>query len=217
MNGMHLLRGDVRDLSRDLLDADGNYILPHANYFARTTREERAVFAHRHAMYCLPTIELVEWLRGFIGDRTALEIGAGSGVLCKALGIPGVDNYMQTWPEISMAYACSGQPTINYGAHVESCDANLAVRTRRPAVVIGAWITHRYSAEHHDNGGNMYAPDESDFLHHCKHYVHIGHTATHCAKPIMRRDHETHSAPWLYSRAMSKGSDFIAVFRGQRA
>src|SRR5688572_18599020 len=85
----------IRDISADALDENGRIRVLPAAYWETTTPQERALFGHKHGLYSFPTVELVEWLRGFIGDGSAIEIGAGHGVLAETLDIPATDNRMQ--------------------------------------------------------------------------------------------------------------------------
>lgn len=69
-------------------------ILP-AEFWKQYSQNHIALFCLMHGMYCIPTTELIEWLQHRIGDRKALEVGAGSGVVGRAVGIRMTDNYQQ--------------------------------------------------------------------------------------------------------------------------
>jgi hypothetical protein len=206
----------VRDLAPLALDEAGRLRLLPASFWASTTVAERAVFGNRHALYSFPTTELVAWLQDFIGPRSAMEIGAGNGVLAEALGIPAVDNRMQEWPHIAAVYAASGQPTIGYGPAVQQMDALVAVKKTRPSVVIACWVTHKYDPKRHQAGGNMYGVVEEQLLPHCQHYVLVGNEQVHRDKSLWDRPHEIHYPDWLYSRAHNGSRNFIAVWRGAK-
>ena len=98
-NGSYALDARTRDISADVLDGSGRLRILPAAYWATTTPPERGLFCVRHGVYCLVTEELVAYLREAIAGRSAIEIGAGNGVLAEALGIPATDNFMQTWPQ----------------------------------------------------------------------------------------------------------------------
>lgn len=206
----------IRDLAKNVLDANGHPKVMPASFYADTSQEERSLFAVRNGLYGLHTQELVDWLRAFIGQRSAIEIGAGNGVLAKALGITATDNFMQDNPAIRLLYEQSKQPPVKYGQDVERIDAAAAVRKYRPQVVIGSWITRRYTAAEPERGGNMFGVDELDILAHCQHYVLIGNARVHANSALVNHgDPEQLLTPdWLYSRAMNGTPNFIGVWRG---
>ena len=150
----------IRDIGPEVLESDGTpRVLPAAAWRGFSV-EERALLCMRHALYGLPTVELIAWLQAFIDGREALEIGSGCGVLARASGIRATDNWMQAAPEIQAIYAAQGQPTIRYGAHVERIDAVQAVREHRPEVVVACWVTHAWREDRAAAGGNMFGVDE---------------------------------------------------------
>lgn len=194
------------------LDASGRLqVLPCA-FWKQFSQQEIALFCHRQALYCLPTQELVDWARGELDGRSAIEIGAGAGILGAALNIPATDNFMQERPEIVAAYRASGQPTIRYGAHVEKLDAEQAVLKHQPQSVVAAWVTHKWSASEAWREGNMFGVDEREIVRRAD-YVFVGHDHVHRHKPILDLPHETFYADWLVSRATSPGRNFIKIWR----
>lgn len=207
----------VRDLAPHLLDGQGRLRIMPAKFYAQTTLQERALFGMRHGYYLLPTEELVEYLGRKIAGRRAIEIGAGSGTLAAALGIPATDNRQQERPEIAAYYAALGQAPVPYGAHVETLDAHEAVSKYRPDVVIACWVTHRYDPNRPAAEGNATGVLEEDIVRCCE-YIHIGNERVHQHKPIWSLPHEKETPPWLYSRAVNGTPDFIATWpRGARA
>lgn len=208
-------REGLRDLAPVLLDASGRLKVVPASVLGETTLEERGWFGVRHGVYGLVTTELVEHLRGFIGSRSAIEIGAGHGVLAQALGIAATDNRQQEQPDIKAYYALLRQPVVRYGDNVEKLDAMAAVRKYRPQVVIASWVTHRYDERRPRAGGNMHGVVEEAVISACEHYVFIGNERVHAAKSIWALPHTRSTPPWLYSRATNGSGDFIAVWSGR--
>lgn len=206
----------VRDITPEVMGPDGRMRILPAAYWARTTVPERAVFGHQHGIYGFPTVELVEHLRAVIGGRSAIEIGAGHGVLAEALDIPATDNFMQQQPKYRQILARAGQPPVRYGPNVINCDANTAVREYAPEVVIASWVTHRYDPQRHEAGGNEAGPDEDDIIDNCCEYVFIGSSGVHLGKRIWRRLHRVESPPFLFSRQGDGSRDFIATWWGLR-
>ena len=204
----------VRDISSQLLDDRGELKPVPSAVLEQTTDVERSVFGARHACYLLPTAELVTHLRELIGARSALEIGSGNGVLAKALGIPASDSYQQDRPDIAAYYQALRQKTIRYGENVQKRDALEAVRTLRPQVVVGAWVTHRYDPRRHWAEGNMDGVDEEALLELCEQYIFIGNDSVHAKKSIWRHPHRKAYLPFIFSRAKDGSKDFIAVWDG---
>ena len=159
------------------------------------------------------TTELIAYLKDFIGDRTAIEIGAGHGGLGRALGIPATDSHQQDRPEIKAYYNALRQPVITYGDNVEMLDAHSAVEKYKPQVVVASWVTHRYTEARAAAGGNQDGVDEEAIIDSCEAYVFIGNEKVHAGKSIWQRPHEKFSPYWVFSRAANGTSDFIAIWR----
>lgn len=189
-------------------------LLP-AEFYDRADWTALRLWCHKNARYGLPTIELVDWLKKQIGNRKAIEIGAGSGDLCRHLGIIGTDNHMQEWPDVRLYYAATGQPVVKYGAWVERLDALEAVEKHKPDVVIGSWITHWIDPDLPvpPGGGNMYGVKEDEMLKLVDTYIMIGNLETHKAKPILNLPHEEFDFPWIKSRAKERNLNRIFVWR----
>lgn len=197
-----------------ILEPTGALKLMPYSYYEGLDWVQLRLWCHHNARYGLPTIELVEWLKDYIGDRKAIEIGAGSGDLCHHLDIPGTDNYQQTWPDVRMFYAISGQPTIIYGTWVENIAALDAVKKYKPDIVIGSWITHWVDPDKAVGigGGNMYGVKEDELLDYGVTYIMIGNLAIHGHKPILRLPHEELQFPFVKSRAHKRELDRIFIW-----
>lgn len=205
-------KGETRDISSLLLDANGELkIVAAATLLEQTTPEERMLFCVRHAVYSLPTLELVERLKRIINGRSCIEIGAGNGVLAKALGIVATDNMQQNWPEVRAYYASIQQPVIRYGSNVLEIDANAAVLHYQPEVVLACWVTH-FDARQLEAGGKTYGVHEEVILDGCEEYVFVGNQRVHQHKTIWNRPHRLESPDYLYSRTLSGEPNFIARF-----
>jgi hypothetical protein len=202
----------TRDITPEVFNEFGNLKIMPASFYQQTTVAERCKLCVRHGLYCLPTEELVQYLRDFIGARRAIEIGAGNGVLAKALGIPATDNRMQEMPHYRKKYEALQQQPVRYGDNVERLDASVAVKRYQPKVVIGAWVTHRYDPKRHAAGGNEMGIVEEAIIKACDTYVMIGNESVHRAKSIWSLPHDIDYPSWLYSRAYNGTRDFIATW-----
>jgi len=174
--------------------------------YARWSRSDLAVWCNRRGLYCLPTHELVNFIRDQIDGRDALEIGSGNGCLGRAVGIRLTDSRQQELEHVEARYAQLGQPIVSYGPDVEKLTALEAVEKYKPTVVLAAWVTHKYDKTRPRNRGNMNGVDEGRMLDKkwVKRYIFVSHEhvhGVHARKPILSRRHETHRLPFLYSRS----------------
>jgi len=216
MDWYHLDPVTVRDISGLLLDERQNLRVVPARVLESTTPEERMLFGVRHGLYSFPTEELCAFLQERIRGRRAIEIGAGHGVLAKALSIPATDNRQQEDGAVKAHYAAIGQPTVPYADHVEKLDAASAVGKYRPDVVVACWVTHRFDPQRPHAGGNRSGVDEAAIIASCDEYIFIGNEHVHANKAIWALPHEKLTPPWIYSRAVNGSRDFIAIWRRER-
>jgi hypothetical protein len=217
MNSQVLNLHEVRDISPEILDADGHPRVVSAKVYRDTTQEERSRLCVEHGLYGLPTTELVDYLRTLIAGRSAIEIGAGNGVLAKALGIRATDSRMQEDPKIAALYDAVRQPVVRYGDQVERLDAVQAIRKYKPQVVVACWVTHKYDAKRHAAGGNQFGVAEEKILAACENYIFVGNVQVHAGKSIWSRPHDLEFPPFVFSRAFNGSPDFVANWRGARA
>lgn len=222
INGMRILRIEegvdpkaIADkVGEQLLDDDGYLkILPNA-FYDNFSEIDLRFFCHFYARYGLPTVELVEWLKQYIGDRSAIEIGSGCGDLGRALGIRMTDNFCQDWPDVKAFYTAASQPLIQYGKDVERIDGVQAAKKYKPDVIIGQWVTHWIDPNLPApvGGGNVYGIKEDVLLKHCKSYVMIGNRNVHGHKPIRKLAHAEHQFPFVRSRANDPTQNVIYVW-----
>lgn len=132
---------DIKDISGELLEPNGKLRIISCKEYEKFDWNSFRFFCHQYARYGLPTIELVEYLKRVIGDRSTIEIGAGAGDLGWRLGIPMTDSKIQDQPEIAETYSKLGQPVIKYGADVEKLECIEAINKYKPKVVIASWVT----------------------------------------------------------------------------
>lgn len=208
----------------DLFDEAGTLQPMPAAFWAEQPRQARQIFGHKHGLYSFPTLELIATLKGMLPAGT-LEIGAGNGGYCKALEIRGTDSYMQELPEIKAHYAAHGQPTVNYGAHVEKIDANAAVKKYRPRAILAAWVTHRFDPLRPELGGNAYGVNERQMIDrlYVEQYFFIGNSGTHRDKPLLLdlaaqkiTSHIVDVQPLADCSRAAGGIDFLAVITRRR-
>lgn len=182
---------------------DGLLQVMPADFYAREKQNDIMIWCVRRGLYCLPTLELIDFLRQEIGTDTAIEIGAGHGAIGRALGMVITDSKQQERSDVVELYGQLGQAPVKYPADVEKLTALEAMEKYRPSVAVGAWVTHRYDPKAHARGGNVSGVDEGKLLAKAclQRYIFIGHERMHAQKPILARSHVTHRPGYLYSRA----------------
>jgi hypothetical protein len=206
----------TRDISAEVLDERGRMRVLPAAFWAATAPAERMLFGYTHGIYSFPTVELVDRLRELIDGRSAIEIGAGHGVLAEALDIPATDSRQQEKEPYRSRIIAEGQPPVRYGDNVSELHAIRAIRRHRPKVVIGCWVTHKYRRDRHWAGGNAAGVVEEEVIANCQAYIFVGNERVHRHKSIWSLPHEIEYPDYVYSRAMNGTRDFIAVWPGSR-
>ncbi|MDD5649828.1 MAG: hypothetical protein PHF86_05310 [Candidatus Nanoarchaeia archaeon] len=171
-----------------------------------------AIFGHKYGFYCFPTIELANWLKDNFDLSKMIEIGAGHGALARYLKIPATDSKLMDDPQIQNYYSMMGQPTVKYPNDVEKITAKDAVYKYKPKIVLGCWVTHKYTMQEHDRGGNMYGVDEGWILKRVDQYIIIGNEKVHNKKKILDLPHKAYQFPWLYSRSVEPTKNIIYVW-----
>ncbi len=213
--GLNLLNNvDVSPLE-DLLIRDGKIIPVPFSKLKDFSQESISVFCHKHALYQVPTTELIDFLKSEIGNLPSIEIGAGNGCIGRSLGIMMTDNKMQDLPHIKLLYSMQGQPTVKYGNDVEEIPAIDAVIRYKPKIVVACWVTHFF--QEGMTAGNMYGIKEEElFDNGVEKYIHVGNespTTGHTNKPILfKYPVKKYKFPWLLSRSMKKELNTIFIF-----
>ena len=202
---------DIKELET-LLIRDGKInCLPYSK-LSNFSQEQITNFCHKHAIYQLPTQELIDFINKHIGGLPAIEIGSGNGCIGRALGIKMTDNKMQNLPEIKLHYAMFQQPTITYGEDVEEIDGIEAVKKYHPKVVVACWVTQKYR-EGEPDGNYLGVDEELLFEYGVEKYILVGNEKTHASKrildifPVRKFKHNT-----IISRSMDKDKNIVYIF-----
>lgn len=215
MNARPLPQADVGYLDAALLDSRGRMRLLPASEFARAPHDHLLLWALKRSRYGLPTAELVTWLRTVIGDRRALEVGAGMGDLGFHLGIPMTDSAMQTEPGMAAYYRALGQEPIAPPDDVLRFEALEAVKHFLPRVVIASWLTQLFQPGDEREpkiGSSVYGADEIAIIDRAETYIHIGNLGPHKDKRVFRLPHRVYRLPFLFSRGFDREQNRVWIW-----
>lgn len=202
---------DIKPLE-DLIIKNEKIIAVPFNVLNKFPQEMISLFCHRHALYQIPTVELIDFIKNEIGCAQVIEIGSGNGCMGRSLGVKLTDNKMQQLPEIINHYAILKQPVITYGDDVEKIDAISAVKKYKPQVVVASWVTHFWLPGM--TSGNVYGIKEEElFENGVEKYIHTGNSDTHQYKPILNKyPVKKYKFPWIISRSMKRELNEIYIF-----
>jgi hypothetical protein len=211
MQAIILNNHDVRYLDK-MLVKDG-FISPiEAKYLKSVPQEHLSIWAHKNAVYCIPTIELIQWFKNEIDNKKAIEICSGNGAIGRALGITRTDSYMQTTPEMVLYYRSLGQVPISPPKDVLKFEANEAVDFFMPQVVVGSWVSQKLLSTDREEIGSAFGVDENRILTKVEKYINIGNNITHKDKRILKIPHKVYQFDWLYTRSMNPSDNSIKVW-----
>ena len=204
---------DIRVLEENLWKDGELQVLPYAFFVEnKITQQQISMFCLQYGVYNVPTVELCEWVRGKIGKRTSIEVGAGNGALGRYLKIPSTDSFLQSDNTVGQYYALIKQPPVRYGRNVEKIAANRAVERYKPQVVIAAWLTQVFKSDDEWRGGSVFGTNEGAIIDSVEMYIHIGHLNTHGNKRVLDRGHTVERYPWVLSRSLDAGNNAIYIW-----
>jgi len=206
---------DLTELESILIGPDGLIRAASYEVLKKFPQNDISYFCWKHAIYQIPTTELIEWLRNRINGRRAVEIGSGNGSVGTALGVPITDTRMQERDDIKARYEMLNQPVIKYHPNTVLLDGNSAVREMKPQVVVACWVTQLWHPGVED--GNMWGVNETDICLAVEEYIHVGNAGTHARKEVLKMfNFEQHQFEWLLSRSMDKDANCIYVYRNPK-
>jgi hypothetical protein len=171
-------------------------------------------WCHVNARYGLPTVELIAWLKSYIGDRTAIEIGSGNGDLAHHLGIRATDSWIMTDPLVARYYQLRRQPVIAYPASVEKIEALAAIEKYKPQVVVASWVTQWVDPDQAlpPGSGSVFGVKEDLLVASGVTYIFLGNLGPHHAKRIRQLDHQELTLPFLRSRGIDPSLERVMIW-----
>lgn len=166
---------------------DGEFQILDASFWNQFRQFDILKFMNEEALYVLPTEELLCFLDNEIGEDTALEVGAGRGLIGRELNIRTTDSYQQSDILMKKIYGSFNVPVIKYPKYVEKIDAVSAARKYRPHTILGCFVTHKWRGD--TKSGNDWGIDMTKMFSYSKKFILVGNKKIHCDNPLMRIPH----------------------------
>lgn len=212
MRAMHSV--DVDYLNKILMP-DGLLIAHPSQVYEDIPYDHLRLWCHTNAVYGLPSVELLDLLRGLF-EGVTIEIGAGNGVFGRELYIPSTDSYIQNSPEMQLYYSLLKQPTVKYGVNVFAMDAVDATKHFGAQTVFGSWVTQRTEDEDGPDTEGCYAGiDEYALSRLAKRYIVYGNRRIHANKKIFKLPGirvDEYAGAYMWSRAAVPEDNRVWVF-----
>lgn len=211
MQGKVIEKQDVGYLNEILLDDNKEIKIVPSQILKDIPHLHLLQWCVENALYQIPTIELINWLKKQIAGKDAIEICSGRGGLGKALGIPATDSYVQTTPALALQFTLMGQAPVVPPASVAKLEALEAVLEFRPKVVVGSFVTQCYIKGDEDGpiGSSVYGPNEIEIFKNIETYIHIGNEIVHKDKRLLKYPYKEYHFDWLHSRAFDQSKNVI--------
>jgi hypothetical protein len=209
MNASYVNAHDISDLENDVFK-QGKLIAAPLDYYSQFPFEKLRFFMGIHGLYMLPTIELIDFLKFWIGGGTAIDIAAGNGSLGRSLDIPITDIKLQEIPAVAAYYKSIGQPVTTYPDDVERLDYKEAITKYNPQTVVCSFATHL----DHDGstGGSPIGIDYKYILSKVKTLIHIGNLDVHRTNPALKRAHYSFQGDYIITRCTNKKQNRIFIW-----
>jgi hypothetical protein len=208
---------DVTYLDKLLRNEQGYYQSVPVQQLKEVPIQHLQLWATNNGVYQIVTNELLDWLAEEIGEQKAIEIGAGTGAICRSLGITGTDLYLHEEPWIKAYYEMIGHATTKPPPFVLKYEASEAARVLRPHTVVGAFITQYGTQAEADQGipCSMFGVREMEMLKMIKKYICIGNAHTHKSKRIFCLPHKEYHFDWLLTKAFDQSLNRIWVWENE--
>ena len=201
---------NVSYLDNFLLEKNGDLKIVESRLLKSLQINDLQAWCKLRGIYCLPTKELIFWLKEEINNRLALEICAGIGLIGRHLNIKSTDGYHQASPEMVNFYKFIKQGPIMPPPDVEKFEANDAVDFYNPQVVIGSYVTQKCD-ENKKTTSSLRGVDEISLLKKIQTYIFIGNKDEHGNKTILEKPHRIYQFDWLFTRSDNPKNNLIYV------
>lgn len=175
------------------------FIIKSSGWFDDFTNEEIQVFMYKKNLWVLPTLELIEWLKTYITNKT-IEICSGLGFIGKELNIVTTDSYINELHK----------PNIKYPLYVEKLSAHQAILKYDPDTIIGGFVTEKSQIE--NACFSKFGVNEKDILKKGIKYIMIGNLDAHSSKTICNFKHQEIYLPGLITRYFDQNKNRVYLW-----
>lgn len=198
---------NIEDIIEQCFTGEDLIIHPFS-FYTKYTMNQKWLMMTKKDVYVLPTEELCDFLDKIIGEKSAIEIGAGKGYLGRELGIHITDSYAKRYPYPMQKDKESGLSTIVYPKDVEKIDAIMSVKKYHPHTVLSSFLVSERSYP----DGKKFGVKNKELLKMCKRYIHIGNLDLHGDDPILNIPHTEIEFPYLITKKMNPNTDRIFIW-----
>lgn len=189
---------------------DGEFQILGSSFWNKFSKNQILKFMNEESLYVLPTEELLDFLDKEIGENSAIEVGAGRGIIGRELNIRTTDSHQQSDSFMKVLYKAYNIPTIKYPHYIEKIDAVSAARKYRPHTILGCFVTHKWRGD--TQSGNDFGIDMTKMFSFAKKFILVGNKKIHNDNPLMRLPHKEIELDGLITRGFNSELNRIFIW-----
>ena len=189
---------------------DGEFQILGSSFWNKFSKDQVLKFMNEGSLYVLPTEELLDFLDKEIGENSAIEVGAGRGIIGRELNIRTTDSHQQSDSFMKALYKAYNTTPIKYPHYIEKIDAVSAARKYRPHTILGCFVTHKWRGD--TQSGNDFGIDMTKMFSFAKKFILVGNKKIHNDNPLMRLPHKEIELEGLITRGFNSELNRIFIW-----
>lgn len=189
---------------------DGEFQILGRSFWNKFSKDQILKFMNEESLYVLPTEELLDFLDKEIGENSAIEVGAGRGIIGRELNIRTTDSHQQSDAFMKALYKAYNTTPIKYPHYIEKIDAVSAARKYRPHTILGCFVTHKWRGD--TQSGNDFGIDMTKMFSFAKKFILVGNKKIHNDNPLMRLPHKEIELDGLITRGFNSELNRIFIW-----
>lgn len=189
---------------------DGEFQILGSSFWNKFSKDQILKFMNEESLYVLPTEELLDFLDKEIGENSAIEVGAGRGIIGRELNIRTTDSHQQSDAFMKALYKAYNTTPIKYPHYIEKIDAVSAARKYRPHTILGCFVTHKWRGD--TQSGNDFGIDMTKMFSFAKKFILVGNKKIHNDNPLMRLPHKEIELEGLITRGFNSELNRIFIW-----
>lgn len=189
---------------------DGEFQILGSSFWNKFSKDQILKFMNEESLYVLPTEELLDFLDKEIGENSAIEVGAGRGIIGRELNIRTTDSHQQSDAFMKALYKAYNTTPIKYPHYIEKIDAVSAARKYRPHTILGCFVTHKWRGD--TQSGNDFGIDMTKMFSFAKKFILVGNKKVHKDNPLMNIPHKEIELDGLITRGFNSELNRIFIW-----